>query len=425
MGSVMVIGSGGREHALAWKLANSSKEITVYCSEGNAGTAFEKNVENVSFTSFNETLDFIKEKEVDLVVVGSEKLLAEGLADLLRVNGVRVFGFGAKQAMLESSKVFSREFCQRHGVNSPKSWIFSDSSSALAFFEEHPSERFFVKADELCGGKGAIPAQSLGDAVNAVGDLLIKKKCGLGEKILVEEWLDGRELTIMAFTDGHSISLMPASQDHKRLLEGDKGLNTGGMGAYSPAPLFDAEVEANFRKSVLEPTLEGLKKEGFSDAGIIYFGLIVGRDKSTCLLEFNVRFGDPEAQPVLSLLESDLLNVLDACCDGRLGEIEVKWKKESAVCVTLSVAGYPEVYGKERDEIFGLSEAEEISNVKVFHAGTKIEESKLVTCGGRILSVTATGCDLNKAKEKAYQAVKKVKFRGMHYRKDIAAVEGL
>jgi len=423
----MVIGSGAREHTIAWKLAENPSLGRVFCSSGNAGTADEKKTENSSFASFGKTLAFIKRNSIELVVIGPEKPLAEGLADLLRENGIRVFGFGKKEAMLESSKVFSRNFCKKHGVSCPESEIFTDSSTAISYLEENRGKKFFVKADELCGGKGAIPAPSAEEGVNAVGELLIKKRCGTGKKILVEEWLEGQELTIMAFTDGRSIAIMPASQDHKRLLDGDKGPNTGGMGAYAPAPLFDEEVKANFRKQILKPTLEGLKKEGFQDAGILYFGLVVDSEKNTRLLEYNVRFGDPEAQPVLMLLESDLYGILSACSDGKLGEIEsgIKWSADSAVCVTLAAKGYPVDYGKDREPIGGIKEAESLGGVKVFHAGTILENGKLVTAGGRILSVTARAGSLAEAKAKAYSAAGKIYFNGLHYRKDIGSKAGV
>lgn len=416
----MVIGSGAREHAIAWVLAKNPSLEKVYCSKGNAGTALEPKMENVSFVDFKETLDFIKKNNIGLVVIGPEKPLSEGLADLFRENGVKAFGFGKRQAMLESSKSFSREFCKKYRVQGPKSWEFTDAGAALGFFEKSKG-KFFVKADELCAGKGAIPAKTKAEGFKAVRELLVEKKCGVGKKILAEEWIEGRELTIMAFTDGTDFAIMPASQDHKRLLDGDKGPNTGGMGAFAPVPLFGKEVERKFREKILEPTLKGLKKEKMCDAGILYFGLIIGEKNEPFLLEFNARFGDPETQPVLMLLETDLLGILSACCEGKLGKIKgkIKWKKGSAVAVTLAVQGYPEKYGSEREEIFGIHEAEKIDGVKVFHAGTALEGGKTVTSGGRILSVAAYGASFSEAREKAYSAVQKISFKGMQFRKDI------
>lgn len=417
----MVIGSGGREHAISWKLAQSPALEKVYCSQGNAGTALEERVENISFNNFEETIKFIKENSVELIVIGPEKPLAEGAADLFREQGIKVFGFGKKEALLESSKVFARNFCTKYKVSCPRFEVFEDSSAAISFLEENRDKRFFVKADELCGGKGALPAPTFEEGERAVVELMIEKKCGKGKEVLIEEWVEGEELTIMAFTDGKTISIMPTSQDHKRLLDGDNGPNTGGMGAYSPAPLFDEEVEKNFRKKILEPTLEGMKKEGFDSPGVIYFGLIVDKEKNPFLLEYNVRFGDPEAQPVLMLLESDLFKILSACCDRRLKEIEksIQWSKGNALCVTLAVKGYPVNYGNEREQITGIREAESIEGVKVFHAGTTLENHVLLTAGGRILSVTAIADSLKEAKLKAYSAIKKIRFNGMHFRSDI------
>ena len=418
----MVIGSGAREHALAWKLAQSSLLDTVYCAEGNPGTALEPKVENFFFSEYSELVDFAGEQGVELVVIGPEKPLAEGVADSFRERGVSVFGFGKKQAMLESSKVFARHFCEKYGVSSPEASVFTNASEAMEFLEENRDRKFFVKADELCGGKGAFPAPTIAEGMKAVSELLVKKKCGVGEKILIEEWLEGLELTIMAFTDGKTISLMPASQDHKRLLDGDKGPNTGGMGAYAPASLFDSEVKENFTNSILKPTLRGLKEEGFNDAGIIYFGIIVDREKKTRLLEYNVRFGDPEAQPVLLLLESDLFPILKSCAEGKLAEVEksIRWRDESALSVTLAVKGYPVNYGSEREPITGIEKAESIPGVKVFHAGTAVENGKLVTSGGRILSVSAHTDSLAKARLRAYSAIESIHFNGMRFRNDIA-----
>ncbi len=424
--SAMVIGSGAREHAIAWKLAQSSLVDTVYCAEGNPGTALEPKVENVFFSEYSELLEFAEKEGIELVVVGPEKPLAEGIADLFRERGINVFGFGKKQAMLESSKVFAREFCERYGVATPATRVFDNESDAISFLEENRDRKFFVKADELCGGKGAFPAPTIIESMKAVSELLVKKKCGVGEKVLIEEWLEGRELTIMAFTDGKTIALMPASQDHKRLLDEDNGPNTGGMGAYAPAPLFDSEVKENFTNSILKPTLKGLKEEGFNDAGVIYFGIIVDSEKKTSLLEFNVRFGDPEAQAVLPLLDSDLFLLLKACAEGKLAEIEksIKWKQGSAISVTLAVKGYPQNYGSEREPITGIEKAESIPRVKVFHAGTAVENGKLVTAGGRILSVSARAKSLPGARLEAYSAIESIHFNGMRFRKDIALRTG-
>ncbi len=420
MALVLLIGSGGREHALAKKLACSEQVERIFCVPGNGGMSAEKKCECVQLNTHEEILKFASDKGVDLAVIGPEKPLAEGIADKLEENSVPAFGFSRDTARLESSKVFARQFMKKHGIQQPEFSVFESKDSALEFLRENAGKKFFIKADELCGGKGAIPAPDFSAAKNALEKLFDEKICGKGERVLVEEWLQGEECTVMAFTDGKRFEIMPASQDHKRLLDGDRGPNTGGMGAYAPAPVFDETAEKKFRKKVLEPTLDGLRREGFRAKGVLYFGLMFSEEKEPFLLEYNARFGDPEAQPVLSLLDSDLFELLQGCAAGSLGEAgEIKWSGENALCVVLSTKGYPAEYGEEHFEISGLSEAERMPGVSVLHAGTSLEQGRFFTHGGRILGVNAVGATLGEAKQRAYSAVEKISFEGMHFRSDI------
>ncbi len=418
MASILLIGSGGREHALAKKLALSSKVERIFCITGNGGTAIEKKCKNVSLKTHEEILKFAVEKEIDLAVIGPEKPLAEGLADKLTELAIPVFGFNSNAARLESSKVFAREFMKKHGVQQPAFKVFESKKEALEFMQSE-GKKFFIKADELCGGKGAMPASNIKEAEKALNELLVKKVCGCGERVLVEEWLSGRECTVMAFTDGKHFELMPSSQDHKRLLDNGIGPNTGGMGAFAPTPVFDQSAREKFNKKILKPTLKGFKREGIKARGVLYFGLMFSEQKEPFVLEYNVRFGDPETQPVLSLLESDLFEVLNNCAVGELNASEIKWAKQNALCVVLSVKGYPLNYGKEHFEITGIQEANSMPNVTVFHAGTSFENGKFFTNGGRILGVNAVAKTLEGARQKAYMAIERISFNGMHFRSDI------
>jgi len=425
MKNLMVVGSGGREHALAEKLKRDKGVGTVFCAPGNGGTALEEGLQNLAYKDFGDLARKAKDNDVDLVMVGPEAPLAEGLADFLQEKGISVFGFDEKGARLESSKAYAARFKQNYSVSSPDFEIFEEYDSALSYLEEQFSrseKRFWVKADELCGGKGALPAFDLEEGRRALHELLQEKKCGLGERVVIQEHLTGEEATMQALTDGSSLVLLPSSQDHKQVYEGGKGPNTGGMGAYSPAPLMDEVARANFKRAVMKPTIEGLGREGLGNPGALYFGLMVDPSGKPQVLEYNVRFGDPETQVVFRLLESDLYPLLRGAVERRLNSAaeDISWRDGAVVCVVLSVSGYPTDYGDEHLRVEGVDKAEEREGVKVYHAGTTLEDGEIYTAGGRVLNVTGYASSLAEARDLAYRAVEEIDFSGMHYRTDIA-----
>ncbi|MFP4588444.1 MAG: phosphoribosylamine--glycine ligase [Candidatus Acetothermia bacterium] len=426
MRNVLVVGSGGREHALCEKLKVDQNVGTVFCAPGNGGIASSPGLEQVSYDSAKGLYRKVRDYSIDLVVVGPEKPLAEGLGDFLREKGVKVFGFSTTAAKLESSKVFADRFKSRHQVASPDFEFFNSFSGAQEYLEsiyaDTPGEKFWVKADELCGGKGAIGISSLEQGREALTALFKEKKCGEGESVVIQEHVTGQELTIQTVTDGDQYLLLPSSQDHKAVYNGGKGPNTGGMGAYAPAPLFNSSLNEAFQSEVLRPTAQGMEKEEIDSQGVLYFGLMVSSKKEPRVLEYNVRFGDPEAQVVLELLETDLYPILRAASVGSLSEIldHVSWRNQAAVIVILAVEGYPVDYGGENLPIEGLSELEDLERVSVYHAGTRYSEGNLYTAGGRVLGITARAETIPQARERAYDAVDKVRFKGMHYRTDIA-----
>jgi len=426
MDSVLVLGGGGREHALADKLSRDDGVKEVFCSPGNGGTALSRGITNIDYDGFEDLGDKISEYGIDFVVVGPEKPLAEGVADYLSRNEVPVFGFPKKTARLEASKGFADRFKRKHGVQSPDYEEFSSYEEAISYieqkFEGREVEKLWVKADELCGGKGVIGAETVEEGATALTALMKEKKCGVGEKVIVQDHVPGEEITVQAVTDGSSFVLTPPSQDHKPLYEGGKGPNTGGMGAYAPAPAFDAEVAESFREEILDRTADGLERENLGGPGVIYFGLGLSDGGSPQVLEYNVRFGDPEAQVVLRLLDSDLYPLLKAAGDGRLGEVagDVRWGSGAAICVVLATGGYPRDYGDEEYPIDGIDEAEELPGIRVYHGGTAVKDDVVYTDGGRILSVTATGDSVSEARKKVYRAVDRIDFRDMYFRSDIA-----
>lgn len=426
MGNVIVVGSGGREHALAEKLKRDDGVDTVFCCPGNGGTAISDGLKNLNYRGFPELAEKAKKNGVELVVIGPEGPLAEGASDYLRGEGLQVFGFRREAAKLEASKAYADRFKRKYGVSSPSFEIFDELFSAQEFLREKLSrgnKKFWIKADELCGGKGAISVSTPREAEETLRLLMVEKKCGRGERVIVQEHLEGEEVTVQSFTDGRDFLLLPPSQDHKSVYAGGKGPNTGGMGAYCPTPAFNQEVRDRFLGEVLNPTREGFEGESLDTSGLLYFGLMLEEGEDPRLLEYNVRFGDPEAQPVLSLLETDLSLVLRASNQGRLNEVkkDVSWKDGASVCVVLATEGYPVDYGEERLPIEGLEDAEGTENVRVYHAGTVVGNGRIYTDGGRILAVTATEESIEKARDLAYRAVRRIHFDGMHYREDIAA----
>lgn len=418
---ILVLGSGGREHALVWKLRQSPRATALYCAPGNAGTAQLATNVPIKITEHQKLVEFAKSEGIDLTVVGPDDALAAGIVDLFQKHGLRIFGPTQSAARLESSKVFAKDFMQRHGIPTAKSGSFSDSSEAQLFCQKakHP---LVVKADGLALGKGVIIARNSWEAGLAVHEIMDARKFGdAGKQVLIEEFLEGEECSIHALVDGHSYLLFPAAQDHKRALDDDQGLNTGGMGTFSPpSKLLTPELEERVRREVLDPFIAGLKKDGFDFRGMLFPGLMITADGPK-VLEFNCRFGDPETQVLLTRLESDLVDLLEATIDGRLAETKATWKAESAVCVVMASGGYPGSYASGK-AITGLEQSPD--GITVFHAGTKEENGKILTAGGRVLGVTALAGDLVAARQRAYAAVDGIQFEGRQFRRDIA-VKGL
>ena len=418
---ILVLGSGGREHALVWKLRQSPRVTAVFCAPGNAGIAQLATGVPIEITDHAALVGFAKDERIDLTVVGPDDALAAGIVDVFQSHGLRIFGPTQRAVQLESSKVFAKEFMQRHGLPTARSGSFSDSAAALSFCRTM-SLPLVVKADGLALGKGVIIAQTEAEAAQAIREIMDERKFGdAGSRVVIEEFLVGEECSIHALVDGKNYLLFPTAQDHKRALDGDLGLNTGGMGTFSPASkLVTPEMEARIHREILAPFLAGLARDGLDFRGMLFPGLMITADGPK-LLEFNCRFGDPETQVLLSRLDSDLVDLLEATIDGRLAEVQAKWKPESAVCVILASGGYPGSYASGK-AISGLDQvADEIT---VFHAGTRREGESVVTAGGRVLGVTALANELAAAREKAYAAVAGISFEGRQYRRDIA-VKGL
>ncbi|MCL5023878.1 MAG: phosphoribosylamine--glycine ligase [Nitrospirae bacterium] len=415
---VLVIGGGGREHAIVWKLAQSRHIDKIYCSPGNAGISEIAECIDVGTNDFGALIDFVKYEWVDLTIVGPEEPLSRGIVDAFEKEGRRVLGPTRKAAQLESSKVFAKDFMRRYGIPTAGYSVFSSSVHA----EDHVRMKgtpIVIKADGLAAGKGVFVAGTMDEAIAALKLIMKEKAFGsAGDRVVVEECLEGEEASFMAFCDGKTVKPMASSQDHKRIFDGDKGPNTGGMGAYSPAPVVTEKLEAEIMEKVMWPVMRGLKAEGIQYKGILYAGLMI-RDGSPSVLEFNCRLGDPETQPVLSRLDTDLVDIAFAMLDGKLSELDIRWKQKSSVCVVLASKGYPGKYDKGK-VISGLDGFRDEPDVAVFHAGTAFDDGNIVTAGGRVLGVTALGSDIGSAKEKAYRAVGKIHFEGMHYRTDIA-----
>lgn len=412
---VLVVGGGGREHALVWKLRQSPRVTEIYCAPGNAGIAAQAVCVNISAEDIPSLLAFAVEKAVDLTLVGPEAPLTNGIVDEFQAAGLKIFGPTKAAAEIEGSKVYAKDIMAKYNIPTADYAVFTEPAAAAAYIEKI-GVPCVLKADGLAAGKGVIMADDLPAALAAVRSIMVDRDFGeAGARLLVEECLTGEEVSILAFSDGDTVVPMVSSQDHKRAYEYDEGPNTGGMGAYAPAPVCTPAVAKLAMEEVLAPMVRAMKAEGRTYRGVLYAGLMV-RDGKVKVLEFNVRFGDPETQPVLSLLDTDLLEIVEAVLENRLAQIEIKWKQQAAVCVVLAAGGYPAAYQKGH-AIHGLAEVP--ADVTVFHAGTAVKEGDIVTAGGRVLGVTATGRDIAAAINKAYAATEKISFEGMHYRRDI------
>nr|WP_314898683.1 phosphoribosylamine--glycine ligase [uncultured Deefgea sp.] len=416
--NILVIGSGGREHALAWKLAQSERSSKVFVAPGNAGTALEKNLTNVAITDIAELIEFAKAENIQLTVVGPEAPLSQGIVDAFRLAGLRIFGPTQAGAQLESSKDFAKAFMQRHGIPTADYQTFSDAAAAHAYIDAKGAP-IVIKADGLAAGKGVVVAMDLAEAHAAVDAMLSDNQFGdAGARVVIEEFLTGEEASFIVMVDGKNVLAMASSQDHKRLLDGDLGPNTGGMGAYSPAPVVTPEINARAMREVILPTVQGMAKDGIEYTGFLYAGLMVSPDGALKTLEFNCRFGDPETQPIMLRLKSDFVTLLEHGVNGTLDQVECEWDRRVALGVVMAAANYPET-PRKGDVITGLPG--ELDDGHVFHAGTTMNEAgEPVTSGGRVLCVTAFGENYQLAQKRAYEILAGVKFDGAQYRTDIA-----
>lgn len=415
---VLVIGGGGREHTIVWKLSQSRHVDKIYCTPGNAGISEIAECLDIGSDNFNALLDFVKYEWIDLTIVGPEEPLSRGIVDAFEKEGRRILGPNREAAQLESSKVFAKDFMKRYRIPTAEYRVFTSYVHAKDYVNMKGAP-LVVKADGLAAGKGVFVCRTVDEATDALR-LIIKEKAfgDAGNRVVVEECISGEEASFMVFTDGKSVVPMASSQDHKRVFDNDEGPNTGGMGAYSPAPVITKAMEDKIMEKVMWPVMKGLRSEGIKFKGILYAGLMI-KDANPYVLEFNCRLGDPETQPVLSRLDTDLVEISFGILDEKLSDLEIRWKPEVAVCVVLASKGYPGTYEKGK-VITGLEYIRGEDDTFVFHAGTVFDDSKVVTSGGRVLGVTALGNDIREAKEKAYRAIDKIHFDGMHYRKDIA-----
>ncbi|SMP03925.1 phosphoribosylamine--glycine ligase [Desulfurobacterium pacificum] len=413
---VLVVGSGGREHAIVWKVAQSPYVEKIYCAPGNPGIGQLAECVDIKPTDIKKLADFAEEKGVNLTIVGPEAPLVEGIVDEFEKRGLRIFGPSKDAARLEGSKVFSKEMMKKWGVPTADFKVFDNPEEAKAYIKEKGAP-IVVKADGLAAGKGVTVAKTVEEALEAVDRIMVEKVFGdAGNRVVIEDCLEGEEASYLVVTDGENFIPLATAQDHKAVFDGDRGPNTGGMGAYSPAPVLSEEMEKEVQEKVIKPILKGMKEEGYPFKGILYAGLMITKD-GIKVLEFNVRFGDPEAQAILRRLKTDLVEVCTSVINGKLVE-KLEWIPETSICVVLASKGYPGKYEKGK-EITGIEEAEKLDSVVVFHAGTAVKDGKLVTNGGRVLNVTALGKDIVEARENVYKAVEKIHFDGMHYRKDI------
>jgi phosphoribosylamine---glycine ligase len=416
---ILLVGSGGREHALAWKIAQSPLCSQLYCAPGNAGIAQHATLVDIAADDVAVLLQFAKREEIDLVVVGPEAALVSGLVDACTHAGIRAFGPSRAAAQLEGSKAFAKEILHKHAIATARYQSFTYAEAAREYVRS-ANLPLVIKADGLAAGKGVVICKTLEEANQSIDAMLIEGRFGsAGSKLVVEEFLRGEEASMLSFTDGRTIATMPSAQDHKRVGDNDTGPNTGGMGAYSPAPVVTPAVYERIERDIIIPTVHAMNVEEKPYRGVLYTGVMIEGDEPR-VLEYNVRFGDPETQPILMRLTSDLVPIILATIDSTLDQVEIEWDPRPSVCVVMASGGYPGSY-KKGYPITGIEDAESVEGVKVFHAGTAMADGQLVTSGGRVLGVTAVAEDLPEAIDKAYDAVGKIHFQDAHYRKDIAA----
>ncbi len=415
---VLVIGGGGREHAICWKLSKSPKVDELYCAPGNAGIAEVAKCVDIGVMDFEKMADFAKKEAFDLVVVGPDDPLAGGIVDVLEEKGLRVFGPRKNAAILEGSKAFSKDLMKKYGIPTAAYETFDTPEAALNYLETAPIP-IVLKADGLALGKGVLICNTREEAKEGVKTLMLDKQFGhAGDRIVVEQFMTGREVSVLSFVDGKTIKIMTSAQDHKRAKDGDQGLNTGGMGTFSPSPFYTPEVDEFCKKHIYQATVDAMKAEGREFKGIIFFGLMLTADGPK-VLEYNARFGDPETQVVLPRMKNDIVDVFEACVDGTLDQIDLQFEDNAAVCVVLASDGYPEHYEKGK-KITGLENFKDKDGYYVFHAGSKFDaEGNILTNGGRVLGVTATGKDLKEARANAYKATEWVNFENKYMRHDI------
>lgn len=418
--NILIIGGGGREHALAWKLAKSDRVRKIYVAPGNGGTASGSLIiENIDLNKTDELISFAKKNHISLTVVGPEVPLSEGIVDDFQKNNLKIFGPSKAAAQLESSKEFAKDFMRRHNIPTASYQTFTDLNKAKEYVKKNRVP-IVIKADGLAAGKGVIIAENESEAFKALELMLIDNAFGdSGARVVIEEYLEGEEASFIVISDGDSILPLASSQDHKRLLDNDVGPNTGGMGAYSPAPIVTEDVHNKIMAQVIEPTIKGMKSDGINFCGFLYAGLMIDKNNNIKTLEFNCRMGDPETQPILFRLKSDLLPVLLDATNNQLHKSQIEWEDNSSITVVMASKNYPD-QPELGDIIYGLDSEKLSTNTFIFHAGTTLENGKIKTSGGRVLGVTAKEKSLKEAKEKVYQLVKKIKFNGAQYRKDIA-----
>ena len=420
---VMIIGGGGREHALAWKVAQNKSISRVYVAPGNAGTALNPDMVNVPITSVPELVEFAKTEQIGLTIVGPEATLSQGVVDTFRANGLKIFGPTKAAAQLESSKDYAKAFMMRHKIPTAAYATFTDAKEAHDYVNAQGAP-IVIKADGLAAGKGVVVAMSLDEAHEAIDSMLSDNKLGsAGARVVIEEFLTGEEASFIVMVDGKNILALATSQDHKRLLDGDQGPNTGGMGAYSPAPVVTPTIHAKVMREIIKPTVEGMAADGIPYTGFLYAGLMISPNGDVKTLEFNCRMGDPETQPIMLRLKSDLVKLAEHAVNGTLDQIEAEWDRRTALGVVMASANYPDT-PRTGDVITGLPKGSD--DMQVFHAGTAMKNDQVVTSGGRVLCVTALGETVKYAQAQAYQALAEIKFDGAQYRQDIGyrAVKG-